>query len=141
MGGQCYFHAARCLSWPQWSPAGFWLLESHINNRMSPCIGKVQSLAQMCLERKSLFECARQSFKVIVKGVFRAGFSASPLTVGVQSQGGEEEVSRAGSTPWHCSVRGVCCLSPDANKRVEQEMCHILLSDSITLERWWRCPP
>lgn len=70
----------------------------------------------MCLERKSLFECARQSFKVIVKGVFRAGFSASPLTVGVQSQGGEEEVSKSEGTPWHCSVRGVCCLSPDANK-------------------------
>lgn len=34
-------------------------------------------LAQMCLERKSLFDCARQSFKVIVEGVQGWIFSLS----------------------------------------------------------------
>lgn len=49
-------------------------------------------------------------------GVFRAGFSASTLAVTVQPQGGEEEVSKAGTPlgskqrPHH--GRGLC-LSPD----------------------------
>lgn len=69
------------------APAGLWLPESRINSRMSPCIGKMYSFAQMCLERKSLFDCARQSFKVMTADNVQDQI-CSPYTVCVSAAPG-----------------------------------------------------
>lgn len=57
---------------------------SQSHTLITECIRKAQSFAQMCLERKSLFECARQSFKVIVGDVEGWIFSLYP---GCESRG------------------------------------------------------
>lgn len=124
---------------PSGAPAGLWLPESHINSRMSPCIGKTYSFAQMSLERKSLFDCAKQSFKVMTEdsvqnqicSTYALCVSAAPGRRGGGFQSSGVPTKQRPPCGWGLgsAVWGVWFVCPQIRTHeVEAGMCYISMS-------------